>query len=40
VTDKDIYNDLISKYGKPFKKHLEEVEQLIYLENIAALSAK
>ena len=40
VSDKDIYNELIGKYGKQYKKHLEDIEQVIYLESIEALSAK
>lgn len=40
VPDKVIYEDMIGKYGKGYKKYLEEVEQLIYLENIVALSKK
>lgn len=40
IPDKDIYSDMIGKYGKNYKKYLEDVEQLIYLENIAALSLK
>lgn len=31
VPDKDIYKDMIGKYGGNYKKHLEDIEQLIYL---------
>lgn len=40
VPDKDIYKDMIGKYGGNYKKYLEDIQQLIYLENIAILSGK
>lgn len=40
VADKEIYSEMMGKYGKNYKRYLEEVEQLIYLESIAALSSK